>query len=150
MNKGASSVFSLKAHLVMVVKYRKPVIDDDLNKYLKDSFVRIGKEHFITLLDWNYDPILKDHIHVLIDYSPKTHIDGFLAGYKGATSRHISRNRDDIKSQLHNNKFWSKGYFISSIGDCSEDIISKYIENQGVQKRIRGTNGYFIKTSHDL
>ncbi len=150
MNKGASSVFSLKAHLVMVVKYRKPVIDEDLNQYLKDSFVRIGQEHFIDVISWNYDPILKDHIHVLIDYSPKTHIDGFLAGYKGATSRYISRNRDDIKSQLFNNKFWTRGYFISSVGNGEENLITKYIENQGPQKHVRGDKGFFIQSSHEL
>lgn len=150
MNKGASTVFSLQAHLVFVTKYRKPVIDDEINNYLKETFERIGTDHYIKVLAWNYDNVTKDHIHVLIDFSPRTQLSGFMLGYKGVTSRYLQKNFPHIKEVYYGGKFWNRGFFACSVGQNSEDLIRKYIENQGVQKRVRSNKGYFIQSRHKL
>ncbi|MDD6732201.1 MAG: transposase, partial [Bacteroidales bacterium] len=31
----------------------------------------------------------------------------------------------------HKSSFWTDGYFVSSIGNVSQETIKKYIENQG-------------------
>lgn len=36
------SVFDMHYHLVLVVKYRRNVLDDVISQFLKDMFVRIG------------------------------------------------------------------------------------------------------------
>lgn len=36
-----------------------------------------------------------------------------------------------LVTKYRNNVFWSKGYFINSIGDASEETIRNYINNQG-------------------
>lgn len=36
------SVFDMHYHLVLVVKYRRKVLDDAISQFLKDMFVRIG------------------------------------------------------------------------------------------------------------
>ncbi|MRD29034.1 IS200/IS605 family transposase, partial [Bacillus thuringiensis] len=36
------SVFLLHYHLVLVVKYRRNVFDDDMSNYAKDMFVRLS------------------------------------------------------------------------------------------------------------
>ncbi|MEC5237747.1 transposase, partial [Bacillus mycoides] len=39
------SVFLLYYHLVLVVKYRRNVFDDDMSDYAKDMFVRLSENY---------------------------------------------------------------------------------------------------------
>ncbi|SCW55065.1 Transposase IS200 like, partial [Paenibacillus tianmuensis] len=48
------SVFSLYYHLVLVVKYRRKVMDDTLSDYVKEMFVRLGENYNISLVEWNH------------------------------------------------------------------------------------------------
>ena len=43
------SVFMLRYHLVMCVKYRNKVIDDAISNRLKEMFVKIAPAYNITL-----------------------------------------------------------------------------------------------------
>ncbi|HDR6325683.1 TPA: IS200/IS605-like element ISBth16 family transposase, partial [Bacillus thuringiensis] len=48
------SVFLLYYHLVLVVKYRRNVFDDDMSDYAKEMFVRLSENYNITLVEWNH------------------------------------------------------------------------------------------------
>lgn len=63
------SVFLLFYHLVLVVKYRREVIDDTLSDYAKEMFVRFGENYNISLVEWNHD---MDHVHILFKAHPNT------------------------------------------------------------------------------
>ncbi|AGT31714.2 hypothetical protein M493_07145 [Geobacillus genomosp. 3] len=54
-------------HLVLVVKYRRQVMDDTISDYAKDMFVRLGKNYNISLIEWNHD---MDHVHILFKAHP--------------------------------------------------------------------------------
>ena len=122
------SVFSLNYHLVMVVKYRRKVIDDNISNRLKEMFEYIGKTYHITLIEWNHDI---DHVHVLFKACPNTEISKFMNAYKSASSRLIKIEYPEIKEKLWKEAFWSKSYCLISIGGVTIDVIKKYIETQG-------------------
>ncbi len=65
------SVFSLYYHLVLVVKYRRKVIDNAISNYAKDMFVRLGVNYNITLIEWNHD---HDHVHILFKAHPNSEL----------------------------------------------------------------------------
>ncbi|MCV3162215.1 transposase, partial [Enterococcus faecium] len=44
------SVFLLYYHLVLVTKYRRQVIDDEISDYAKTTFERISESYHITLV----------------------------------------------------------------------------------------------------
>ena len=56
------SVFMLHYHLIMCVKYRNKVIDDNISNRLKEIFIKIAPTYNITLEEWNHDI---DHVHIL-------------------------------------------------------------------------------------
>ena len=122
------SVFSLNYHLVMVVKYRRKVIDDNISNRLKEMFEYIGKTYHITLIEWNHDI---DHVHVLFKACPNTEISKFMNAYKSASSRLIKIEYPEIKEKLWKEAFWSKSYCLISTGSVTSDVIKKYIETQG-------------------
>lgn len=122
------SVFSLNYHLVMVVKYRRKVINDTISNRLKEMFEYIGKTYHITLMEWNHDI---DHVHVLFKACPNTEISKFMNAYKSASSRLIKIEFPEIKEKLWKEAFWSKSYCLISTGGVTIDVIKKYIETQG-------------------
>ena len=121
------SVFSLNYHLVLVVKYRKKVIDDNISNRLKEIFEYISPKYNVTLDEWNHD---KDHIHLLFRANPNTEISKFLNAYKSASSRLIKKEFPPIRSQLWKEYFWSRSYCLITTGGAPIDIVRKYIENQ--------------------
>ena len=122
------SVFSLNYHLIMVVKYRRKVINDTISNRLKEMFEYIGKMYHITLIEWNHDI---DHVHVLFKACPNTEISKFMNAYKSASSRLIKIEYPDIKEKLWKEAFWSKSYCLISTGGVTIDVIKRYIETQG-------------------
>ncbi len=49
------SVFLLYYHLILITKYRRQVIDDEISDYAKVTFEQIAKPYHITLVEWNHD-----------------------------------------------------------------------------------------------
>lgn len=122
------SVFLLHYHLILVVKYRRKVINDSISDRLKEIFEYIQSNYNITLKEWNHD---KDHIHILMKTHPNTEISKFLNAYKSASSRLIKKEFPSIRQQLWKEYFWSKSYCLLTTGEVPIEVIKKYIENQG-------------------
>ncbi|GLV67195.1 transposase [Bacillus mycoides] len=122
------SVFLLYYHLVLVVKYRRNVFDDDMSDYAKDMFVRLSENYNITLVEWNHDV---DHVHILFKAHPNTEMKKFINAYKSASSRLIKRDFPQVKKKLWKEVFWSRSFCLLTTGGSPIDVVKKYIENQG-------------------
>ncbi len=102
------SVFLLYYHLVLVVKYRRNVFDDDMSDYAKEMFVRLSENYNITLVEWNHDV---DHVHILFKAHPNTEMTKFINAYKSASSRLIKRDFPQVKKKLWKEMFWSRSFY---------------------------------------
>ncbi|MED3088239.1 IS200/IS605 family transposase [Bacillus toyonensis] len=122
------SVFLLYYHLVLVVKFRRNVFDDDMSDYAKDMFVRLSENYNITLVEWNHDV---DHVHILFKAHPNTEMTKFINAYKSASSRLIKRDFPQVKKKLWKEMFWSRSFCLLTTGSSPIDVVKKYIENQG-------------------
>ncbi|PGX38602.1 IS200/IS605 family transposase, partial [Bacillus cereus] len=121
------SVFLLYYHLVLVVKYRRNVFDDDMSDYAKDMFVRLSENYNITLVEWNHDV---DHVHILFKAHPNTEMTKFINAYKSASSRLIKRDFPQVKKKLWKEMFWSRSFCLLTTGGSPIDVVKTYIENQ--------------------
>lgn len=122
------SVFLLYYHLVLVTKYRRKVINDNISNRLKEIFEKIQNNYNITLQEWNHD---KDHVHILFKAHPNSEISKFINAYKSASSRLIKKEYPKIKEQLWKEYFWSRSYCLLTTGGAPIEVIKKYIESQG-------------------
>ena len=66
IDHNAHSVYLMYYHLIMVVKYRRKVIDDPISERAKEIWERIAPDYGITLEEWNHDV---DHVHVMFRHS---------------------------------------------------------------------------------
>lgn len=124
------SVFLLNYHLVLVIKYRRKVMSDDISNRLKEIFEYICPKYNIVLGEWNHD---KDHVHFLFRGSPNTDISKFVNDYKSASSRSIKKEFPSIRKQLWKEYVWSRSYCLITTGGATIDVVKKYIENQGMK-----------------
>lgn len=122
------SVFLLHYHLVLVVKYRKRVIDDSISDRLREIFEYIATNYNITVEEWNHDA---DHVHILFKGHPKTELTKFINAYKSASSRLIKKEFPELRKFLWKEMFWSRSFCLISTGGVTIDVIRHYIETQG-------------------
>ncbi|PNE98268.1 IS200/IS605 family transposase [Enterococcus faecium] len=118
------SVFLLYYHLVLVTKYRRQVIDDEISDYAKTTFERISESYHITLVEWNHD---KDHVHIMFKAQPKTELTKFINAYKSASSRLINVTFQE-SNNFFGRMFWSKSFCLLTTGGAPIDVIKKYIQ----------------------
>lgn len=122
------SVFKLHYHLIICVKYRKKIINNDISNRLREIFNDISPKYNVTLDEWNHDI---DHIHILFRGQPNSEISKFINAYKSASSRLIKKEYPQICKSLWKEMFWSQSYCLISTGGVTVDIIKQYIQSQG-------------------
>ena len=126
------SVYLMYYHLIMVVKYRRKVIDKDISERAKEIFEYIAEGYGIVLEEWNHD---KDHVHVMFRAKPSSELSKFINAYKSASSRLLKKEHPEIREKLWKEAFWSQSYCLLTTGGAPIEVIREYIETQGEKKR---------------
>lgn len=122
------SVFIMYYHLVLVIKYRRKVIDGQISNRLKEIFEYIAPNYNIALQKWNHDI---DHVHILFKAEPNSELSKFINAYKSASSRLIKKEYPLIKKNLWKEYFWSRSFCLLTTGGTPIEIVKRYIESQG-------------------
>jgi putative transposase len=110
------SVFLLYYHLVLVIKYRKKVLNDEISYYLKEHFIRLLEPKGITVEEWNHD---EDHIHILFRSIPNIDLSKAINSFKSVSSRFVKHDFPQIKQSLWKQMLWSRSYCLLTTGGAS-------------------------------
>lgn len=132
------SVFKLNFQLILVIKYRRKVLDEKISNRLKEIYVNIAETYNISLQTWNHDV---DHVHILFTAHPNSEISKFINAYKSASSRLIKKEFPNIKKFLWKEAFWSKSFLLLTTGGAPIEVLKQYIETQ---EEDREKNAYSI------
>ena len=75
----------------------------------------------------------KDYIHYMIETEPTMSISKIVNLMKSYTTYHIWKRYPDYPRKYFwkEHTFWTDRYFVCSVGNVSEEMPRKYIENQG-------------------
>ncbi|HNV63225.1 MAG TPA: IS200/IS605 family transposase [Candidatus Cloacimonas acidaminovorans] len=122
------SVFLMYYHLVLVIKYRRKIVDEVISDRLKEIFESLSSNYNITLQEWNHD---KDHVHILFKAHPNSELSKFINAYKSASSRLIKKEYQQIRQALWKEYFWSRSFCLLTTGGAPIEVIKRYIESQG-------------------
>lgn len=124
----AHSVFLLYYHLILVVKYRRKVFDDEVSDRAKEIFCYIAPRYGLTLEEWGHDA---DHVHIMFRAQPGSALSRFINAYKSASSRLLKKEFPQIREKLWKDAFWSQSFCLLSAGGAPIEEIRRYIETQG-------------------
>ena len=124
------SCFLLQYHMVLVTKYRHPVLTEEVSNRLyeitRDVFVNAWG---CTVISMKTD---QDHIHVLFEAPPQVQLSKLVNNYKTVSARLLRKEYANfLKKYYWKPFFWSRSYFIGCVSDVTEEIINTYINNQG-------------------
>ena len=119
-------------HLVCPTKYRRVVIDQPVEKVLKETCLAIAQRYDMHFLEIGAD---RDHVHFLIQSVPMMLPTRIVQAVKSITAKQVFKLAPQVKKQLWGGEFWSDGYYISTVGKHgSEEAVKKYVKEQGKAK----------------
>jgi putative transposase len=127
-NKGYRCLYSLNIHLVLVTKYRRKVINQEILQRLHEILASTCTKWSSTLTDFNGEA---DHVHLVIDFPPDIEISKLVNNLKTVSSRLI---RKEFAAQINlvysKPVFWTGAYFVATCGGVTIEQIKQYVENQ--------------------
>jgi REP element-mobilizing transposase RayT len=119
-------------HIVCPAKYRRAVFDKEVDTVLKEICLEIAQRYEIVFLEIGTD---KNHVHFLVQSVPSYSPTKIVKMIKSLTAREVFKRVPTVKKQLWGGEFWSKGYFISTVGrHGNEEVIRQYVKKQGDEK----------------
>ncbi|HHY74268.1 MAG TPA: IS200/IS605 family transposase [Bacillus bacterium] len=121
-------VYNVNYHIVWTVKYRRKVLTNQIESYLKDLFQEIAKEKEFEVV--MMEVVDQDHIHVFASAHPKIAPSYIVKMLKGISGRKLFLQFPEIKQKLWKGHLWNSSFYLETVGSISEDGIKKYIENQ--------------------
>ena len=122
------NVSALLYHLVCPAKYRRVVFDTAVDKVLREICLEIALRYEIIFLEIGTD---QDHVHFLIQSVPTYSPTKIVRIVKSITAREIFSRVPSVKLKLWGGEFWSKGYFIATVGQHgNEGMIQNYVKQQ--------------------
>lgn len=126
--KNRHCCYDLQYHLVLVTKYRHPVIKGDIEERLHALIKYLLEKAGCSLLKVNSK---EDHVHILFDATPQTNLSVVANNIKTVTSRRIRQEfSEELAPYYWKPYFWSDSYFIGAVSDRSKKVIQQYIQMQ--------------------
>ena len=125
---GRHCVFKLHVHLVFVTKYCRGVFTKAVLNELREIFSAVCTDFEAERVEFDGED---DHVHLLVNYSPKVAVSALVNSLKGVSSSMIRKKNDpEIKKKLWGGALWSPSYFAGSCGGAPISLIRQYIEQQ--------------------
>lgn len=70
-----------------------------------------------------------DHVHMFVSIPPKLSASDFIRKVKGRSSFKVQQEFPELKKRYWGRHFWGRGYFSTTSGAITDDVILQYLEN---------------------
>lgn len=125
---GAHTVFAIHLHLVWTTKYRKGVLSGEVGKRVREIIRQVCREEDVEIMKGH---VSKDHVHLLISIPPSVTVSRLVQKMKGGSSYRLMGEFEHLRRTFWGRHMWARGYFCCSSGQITDEMIARYIENQG-------------------
>ena len=144
MKNNDNDVFSLahttwkcQYHIVFTPKYHRKVIFGLLRADIGKILRELCRRKDVEIIEAHAMP---DHIHMLLSIPPNVSVSSFMGYLKGKSTMMIFERYAKLKYKYGNRHFWSRGYFVSTVGG-NKQAIMQYIRNQEKEDMISNQIG---------
>jgi putative transposase len=129
LGKTSHSVYKIRYHMVTAVKYRKALLNSEVEACLKETLKGISERYEIVIDEVGFD---QNHIHIFCGAPPRMAPLRIIGIIKSITARKIFEKFPRLKKEeLWGGEFWSDGKYIGTVGEAtSETTIRNYIRKQ--------------------
>ncbi len=124
-DSGKHCVFYHRYHLVWSTKYRYKVLRGNIRLRVKAIIRQVCVENDVEIL---HGVLSQDHVHMFVSIPPKLAISDLVRKMKGRSSHKVQREFPQLKKRYWGRHFWGRGYFSTTNGAITEDIVLQYLE----------------------
>ena len=121
------ATYEIQYHFVWITKYRYRVLTAKIAMRLKDLVHQGCEAKKITVISGNIRP---DHVHILLSAPPWISPSQIMQYIKGRSSRLLQDEFPELKKRYWGQHLWGRGYFCTTVGPVTEEMIKAYIESQ--------------------
>lgn len=118
-------VYRCAYHVVWCPKYRRPVIQGEVDDRLKELIREVCDERESNLIELETMP---DHVRLLVECDPQYGIHRLVKQLKGRSSRTLRQEFPSLRSRLPT--LWTNSYFVATVGGAPLEIVKQYVANQ--------------------
>ena len=126
--RSSHTIYDVKYHIVWITKYRKPVLRGEVAERARDLIREICKSKDVEIIKGH---VSKDHVHIFVSVPPHISVSQLVQSLKGKTSRKLMMEYKSLNRNFWGRHIWARGYFVASSGNVTDEVIIRYIEEQG-------------------
>ena len=129
IEKGWHCAYDAHYHIVFPVKYRRALLDREVEKKLKEISTALCERYDFEIEQIGAD---LDHVHLLCSFHPKYGGGQIVRVFESNTSRELFKAFPWLKRDLWGGEFWSDGYYLATVSTGGNwKVVERYIRNQG-------------------
>jgi putative transposase len=99
---------------------------------VEDKIRVISQWKEVEVLELNIQP---DHVHLVCSIPPKLSVSDYMGILKGKTAIMLFKSYPSLQKKPYwGNHFWSRGYFVSTVG-VDEERVKRYVKYQEDEER---------------
>ena len=125
-DKGKHTIFHHRYHLVWITKYRYPVLKGEIRLRVRELARQVCAELGVEIIS---GVLSTDHIHMFVSIPPRLSVSQVMQRIKGRTSRRIQMEFPVLRKKFWGRRFWARGYFCTTSGPVTDELILQYIES---------------------
>ncbi len=125
-----------------ITKYRYKVLEGAVQKRVRDIVARVSDELHVKIVK---GVVSKDHVHILCSIAPNISVSSYVQRVKGKSSRIIQQEFPHLQKRYWGRHFWGRGYFSSTSGNVTDEVIKAYIENHNDSKQSDNSNNISLE-----
>ena len=125
-NSLSHTTWNCKYHIVFAPKFRRKVFYKEKRRAIGMILRKLCKWKGVHIVETEACP---DHIHMLVEISPKIAVSSFIGYLKGKSSLMLYERFPELKFKYRNREFWCRGYYVDTAGKNSKKI-QEYIRPQ--------------------
>ena len=118
-------------HIVWIPKYRQKKLYGVLRQDIREIIKTLCQYKQVDLIA---GAVCTDHIHISVAIPPKLSVSEFMGYIKGKSALMIYDKHPEQRSKW-SKSFWARGYYVTTIGNITEEAIKKYIKEQSENER---------------
>ena len=133
----SSTIYSHRYHIVWITKYRYKVLTYELKKRVREIVAQVSEEMGIRIIN---GAVSSDHLHIFVEIPPHVKVSEYVKNSKGRSSRRIQEEYPDLRKRYWGCHLWARGYFSSTSGNVTDDMINDYINKHSDANEPQGVS----------
>lgn len=126
--KTSHVIYECKYHIVWIPKYRYPILIGQAALRVRELIRQITAANEVEIIAGS---VSSDHTHLCVSIPPSLAVSKFVQFVKGATSRKLQLEFEDLRKRYWGQHIWARGCFAATAGNVTDDLIREYVSHQG-------------------